>query len=84
MTTEQVNQELRSWGNGWTKAEMLTDNGNRWAVQSSNGKRRYNVTFEGRGDSDEVSLWGCDCPAGVHGKTCKHIRLVGDICGRLF
>ena len=53
----------------------LDDSWNRWSVTSSDGKRQYRVTFEGRGDSDE-SLWECDCPARNSCDTCKHLRLV--------
>ena len=83
MTLTETNETIQSWGGSWSAAEMATDDGNHWLVRSSDGKRHYNVTFAGRGDCDSVSTWECDCPAGTHGKTCKHIALVGNICGRL-
>lgn len=48
------------------------DDGNRYEVRSDSGNV-YNVTFTGRGDCDEA-LWRCDCPAGQHGRECKHLR----------
>ena len=84
MTSRQeTNDQIQSWGGQFAAAEMLDESGNHWRVRSSDGTRNYSVQFAGRGESDGVSLWTCDCPAGQHGKTCKHINLVGDICGRL-
>lgn len=56
-------------------------NQNKFAIPSSSGTATYTVWFAGRGDSDE-RLWECDCPAGRHGRECKHQKLVWDICGQ--
>jgi hypothetical protein len=72
-----------------TEQEILTRFGittageHAYAVPSSNGKGTYTVRYAGRGDCAEVRLWECDCPAGQHGKTCKHIRLVGEANGAI-
>ncbi len=50
------------------------EDGNRYEVHSDSGNI-YNVSFTGRGDCGEV-LWKCDCPAGQHGRECKHLRAV--------
>lgn len=50
------------------------DDGNRYEVRSDSGNT-YTVTFQGRGDGDAI-LWRCDCPAGQHGRECKHLRAV--------
>ena len=38
----------------------------------------YRVGYCGSGDADPdyVALWECDCPAGKHGKSCKHLSAV--------
>ena len=43
-------------------------------VESDSGKT-YHITYAGSGDADPdyVSLWKCDCPAGKHGRDCKHL-----------
>ena len=55
---------------------------------TSSGRERYNVTspsgniyqitYMGSGDGDPeiVRIWECNCPAGQHGKPCKHIAAV--------
>ena len=40
-------------------------------VRSSNGKRYYRVSYDVCRHS-----WVCSCPAGVHGKNCKHVNRV--------
>jgi len=82
-STRETNEEIQSWGGQFATAELLDESGNHWRVRSSDGSCCYNVRFVGRGDCDDVSRWTCDCAAGQHGTTCKHIRLVGDICARL-
>lgn len=43
-----------------------------WQVESDSGST-YEVRFLGRGeDESELLRWSCDCPAGAHGKRCKH------------
>jgi len=54
---------------------------NTFTVPSSSGAAVYTVKFTGRGDSDE-RLWECDCPAGSHGRECKHQRVVWDLTGQ--
>jgi hypothetical protein len=48
-----------------------------YSVTSPSGNT-YQVTFCGSGDGDPdiVRLWECNCPAGQHGKPCKHIAAV--------
>lgn len=60
----------------------LTNDWNHATVESDSGKT-YSVDFAGRGDCDEVSTWTCDCEAGRHGQTCKHVRAVGLAVGWL-
>ena len=50
-----------------------------YGVPSSDGSKQYVVRFTGRGDCGET-LWSCDCPAGQHGRHCKHIAAVNDFC----
>lgn len=63
--------------------------GAKYAVESDSGKT-YHITYAGSGDADPdyVALWECDCPAGQHGRDCKHLaaffdwhRRVCDQCG---
>jgi len=51
--------------------EVLSDSGN-----------TYTVCYCGSGDGDPevVCLWECDCPAGRHGRLCRHARAVADFC----
>ena len=50
------------------------DNGT-YAVKSDSGAT-YEITYAGCGDADPefVSLWDCSCPAGQHGRDCKHMK----------
>ena len=57
---------------------------NTYGVQSSDGKREYTVRYVGCSEDGFANLWECDCPAGTHGKTCKHVRNVGFACGEIF
>jgi uncharacterized Zn finger protein len=54
-----------------------------YGVKSSSGDTEYTVRYSGRGD-DSAVLWTCTCPAGQHGRTCKHVRLIAaindDVC----
>lgn len=67
-----------------TKNDILTEmriveiNENEFQVPSSDGSKNYTVKYCGSGDADPdyISLWECNCPAGQHGKTCKHVKLV--------
>jgi hypothetical protein len=58
----------------WNEAAVISDSGH-----------EYHVTYQGSGDADPeyVALWECDCPAGAHGKMCKHIRAVAGIVNSL-
>jgi len=51
--------------------------GARYEVESDSGNV-YIVTYKGFGDGDPdvVRLWECTCPAGRHGKMCKHVQAV--------
>ena len=51
-----------------------------YAVLSDSGST-YTVRYMGSGDGDSeyVALWECDCPAGKHGKFCKHIAAVAAV-----
>lgn len=48
--------------------------GARYRVESDSGKT-YTISYAGSGDGDPeyVALWKCDCPAGRHGRDCKHM-----------
>jgi hypothetical protein len=81
-TVRETNELFHLWGGNYENAEMLTADGNKWRVKSSDGVTVYSVLFVCRA-SDDVGLWECNCPAGRNGKTCKHIDLVGDILSRL-
>ena len=50
-----------------------------YKVLSDSG-HTYHVRYCGSGDADPeyVALWECDCPAGQHGRDCKHIAAVGE------
>jgi len=58
-------------------AEILAEYGvteigeNKYAVTGSTGNM-YTVSYVGCGDCGE-GLWECDCPAGKHGRNCKHL-----------
>jgi uncharacterized Zn finger protein len=54
--------------------EAIDDN--TYAVSSSDGLRRYTVRFVGRTEDGFGFLWECNCPAGEHGRHCKHIDRV--------
>ena len=55
------------------------ENGNAYAVHSNSGND-YTVRFVGRPDNnDGVTLWECDCPAGQHGRDCKHLAAVVEL-----
>ena len=49
--------------------------GHRFLVEADSGNQ-YHITYAGSGDGDPeyVGLWQCDCPAGQHGRECKHLR----------
>lgn len=38
--------------------------------------KSYTIRFCGRTDDGHGRLWDCDCPAGLHGRDCKHIAAV--------
>ena len=49
----------------------------RYSVKSTSGNI-YTVKYCGSddGDPDYVALWECNCPAGQHGRDCKHVKAV--------
>jgi len=73
-TPTQVEQRLA------TDRGITIIDGTTYGVLSSDGRRRYNVRFAGRGDSGEVRLWSCDCPAGLRGRHCRHVDEVSRLC----
>lgn len=40
-----------------------------WEMPSGDGQRRYTVAYN-------AGRWSCNCPAGQHGRTCKHVNSV--------
>ena len=62
------------------------EDGNTFDVVSPSGGR-YRISYAGSGDADPeyVALWNCDCPAGQHGRTCKHLTkfIDHDVLGQL-
>lgn len=54
---------------------VYTSHGVYVTVLSDSGST-YHLTFQSRPEfmNEDVALWECDCPAGLHGKPCKHIR----------
>ena len=73
-TPEQVEQRMA------TDRGITIIDGTTYGVLSSDGTRRYEVRFAGRGDSGEVRLWECDCPAGLRGRHCRHVDSVAELC----
>lgn len=55
-------------------------------VKSSTKDVTYIVQYKGSGDGDPdfISLWECSCPAGQHGKNCKHMRKVSAVVDYLY
>lgn len=53
------------------------EEGSKYHVHSSSGNT-YTVRYCGSGDADPeyVALWECNCPAGRHGRDCKHLNAV--------
>lgn len=50
----------------------------RFIVPSSKGSATYEVRFDRR-VAEDVSLWGCTCPAAAHGRDCRHVELVSTL-----
>lgn len=54
-------------------------------VQSSNGIDWYDLKYdipenqEEETNDEQERIWICSCPAGQHGRLCKHVKLVSDI-----
>ncbi|MFA5715923.1 MAG: SWIM zinc finger family protein [Candidatus Paceibacterota bacterium] len=47
-----------------------------YSIVSDSG-HTYVVRYEGCPDADGIAnLWSCTCPAGQHGRDCKHLRAV--------
>ena len=44
-------------------------------VQSPSGNT-YHVKHSSPGGDENVHVWTCDCPAGQHGRDCKHVKAV--------
>jgi len=55
----------------------ITETENGFRIEKSSGEF-YLVKYQGSGDGDPdyCGLWGCNCPAGQHGRHCKHIDMV--------
>ena len=49
--------------------------GSTYRVDSDSGGEYY-IRYVGSGDADPeyVATYKCDCPAGIHGRACKHLR----------
>jgi hypothetical protein len=60
---------------------VTSEDGHTFTVLSTSGNV-YTVTYRGSGDGDpeHVALWGCNCPAGQHGRECKHVRAAARFC----
>ncbi len=65
------------WDNE-TEAEIFTERGIEKTGENTYRiiGRPYTIRFMGRTDDGDGLLWECDCPAGEHGKECKHVKLV--------
>jgi len=63
---------------------VVSGDGSKFTVLSTSGNT-YNVTYCGCGDGDPeyIALWKCDCPAGRHGKSCKHVAAVSQYCDEI-
>lgn len=51
---------------------------NRWSVLSTSG-HTYVVTQTSNDETDGDGIlrtWACSCPAGTHGRRCKHVNAV--------
>jgi hypothetical protein len=49
------------------------ENDGGFTVESDSG-HIYNVSYYCPADEDDsVNVWSCNCPAGQHGRDCKHI-----------
>ena len=74
--------------NAITETEFFAERGivmvddKKYSVPSSSGSAIYTVTWVGRTEDGFGHLWECSCPAGRHGKTCKHVRHVGSTAGQ--
>ena len=56
----------------------ILDGPERYIIPSSDGSRKYTVAYSGCADG-WADTWQCDCPAGQHGRECKHYRLAMSI-----
>ena len=56
-------------------ADPQGQNHDAYSVQSDSGNT-YTVRYEGCTDDGVGNLWSCSCPAGQHGRDCKHLRFV--------
>lgn len=44
-----------------------------YRVSSSSGSTYTVATRDHDGDPEYMAVWGCDCAAGRHGRSCKHV-----------
>jgi len=53
----------------------VVEAGAKYQIESDSGKT-YTIRYSGSGDADPdyVACWECDCPAGQHGRDCKHMN----------
>ena len=53
----------------------ISNRGEKFSVTADSGKI-YEIKYCGCGDGDPeyIATWQCSCPAGSHGKDCKHIK----------
>lgn len=65
--------------NAMLKSLGITKINNEYLLPNSDGTKNYIVKYVGCSDDGFGNLWECDCPAGLHGKECKHLKLIIEI-----
>lgn len=61
-----------------TPLTVIDSNGGR-SFQIISGNNTYIVGYSGHMDSEHINLWTCTCPAGLHGRYCKHVDAVSHL-----
>ena len=57
--------DIRATNSGW---EVRSDSGAIYEVAEQSARFGYEY------DTEYVQVWECSCPAGQHGRDCKHLR----------
>jgi hypothetical protein len=57
------------------RSVTISEDGNSYTVESASGST-YTVAYAGCTDDGHGNLWECDCPAGQHGRQCRHLKAV--------